>query len=328
MDTQVGQMFMIGFDGTETTPELRSFIREEGIGGVILFRRNIVSRAQVTRLVERLKEEAGDKKLLVAIDQEGGRVQRLPKECGVFPPMAVVGEEARRKDDPGVAYVAATRIAEALVPLGINLDFAPVLDVNTNPFNPIIGNRAFGAEPEFVATLAVEFLRGLKDGGIIGCGKHFPGHGDTDADSHLDLPLLNHTRRRFEVCEWTPFRAAIAAGVPMIMTAHLMAPNLDPLYPATISHYITTRVLRGELGFGGVIVTDDLNMAGIARQMPIEDAAVKAVQAGADIVLICKDMELQRKAIDAMKVAVAKGTVSPERVTQSLSRISNLMPSS
>ena len=251
-------------------------------------------------------------------------MQRLPKECGVFPPMAAVGEEARRKDDPGVAYAAATHIAEALIPLGINLDFAPVLDVNTNPFNPIIGNRAFGADPEFVATLAVEFLRGLKDGGIIACGKHFPGHGDTDADSHLDLPLLNHTRRRFEACEWTPFRVAIAAGVPMIMTAHLMAPNLDPAHPATISHYITTRVLRGELGFAGVVVTDDLNMAGIARQMPIEDAAVKAVQAGADIVLICKDIALQRKAIDAMKAALAKGTLSSDRITQSLNRIRNL----
>ena len=324
MERNIGKLFIIGFDGTETTPELRSFIHDEAIGGVILFARNLKSKHQAKRLTGRLQEEAGAVPLLIAIDQEGGRVQRLPRFFGTFPSMAEVARQVRESSDPSVAYTAAEKIAHALKPVGINIDFAPVLDVATNPFNPVIGDRSFGPDPDVVAELGVQFIRGLMGGGILACGKHFPGHGDTDADSHLELPLLHHTRKRLELAEWKPFRAAIAEGVPAIMTAHLMFPNLDRAYPASVSHYITTRVLRQQMGFAGVVVTDDLIMKGIARRMPTGEAAVKAILAGADIIIISNDRAKQREAIDAVKKAADDGTIPEELLVATLTRISML----
>jgi beta-N-acetylhexosaminidase len=324
MERHIGRLFMIGFEGTETTPELRDFIHEQGIGGVILFRENIVSKGQTARLVGRLKEEAGAVPLLVAIDQEGGRVNRLPSGFGSFPSMAEVAKKVMESGDPSVAYTAAEKIAQVLKSIGVNFDLAPVLDVGTNPWNPVIGDRAFGPDPDQVAQLGVQFIRGLMGGGILACGKHFPGHGDTDTDSHLELPVLHHTRKRLEACEWKPFRAAIEDGLPAIMTAHMMVPNLDKENPASISHYITTRVLRQELGFNGVVITDDLTMGGISRRMSVGEAAVRAVKAGADIIIISKDMAKQREAIKAVKEAVNSGYIPEEQLTSALTRISNL----
>lgn len=324
MDHAIGQHVIIGFEGTETTPELRSFIRDEGIGGVILFARNISSKSQIMRMTARLKEEACDVPLIVSIDQEGGAVQRLPRSCGTFPSMEEIGRRAKERDDPTEAYRAGQHIAEVLVPLGVNLDYAPVLDVNTNPFNPVIGDRSFGCDPRFVAELGVQFMKGLMEGGVLACGKHFPGHGDTDADSHLTLPLMSHTRRRFEACEWVPFRAAISAGVPSIMTAHLMAPNLDPNAPASLSEEIMTNILRGTLGFKGIIISDDLLMAGVADLMTPADAAVRALREGADYVLICRDMAVQRAAIDRLKRALDEGELSVQEMELSNVRIQQL----
>lgn len=323
MASDVGKLVMIGFEGSESTPELRSFIKDEGIGGIILFRRNIVSQAQTKRLVERLKDEV-DGELLVAIDQEGGRVQRLPDSFGIFPSMAEVAKMATERDDAGAAYEAGERIAHALRPIGIGWDFAPVLDVSTNPFNPIIGDRAFSEDPDFVGELGVQFIRGLMEGGVVACGKHFPGHGDTDIDSHVELPTLPHTRKRFEVCEWKPFRTAIKAGLPSIMTGHLMAPHLDPELPASISPTITTDILRGELGFKGVIVTDDLVMAGIADYMPVSEAAVASIAAGADMIIISQDPAKQRESLDALKKAADNGTLSQEHISASIKRLSKI----
>ena len=323
MAHDIGKLVMIGFDGTESTPELRSFIKDEGIGGIILFRRNIVSQAQTKRLVERLKDEV-DGDLLVAIDQEGGRVQRLPDSFGIFPSMAEVAKMAIERDDAGAAYEAGERIAHALRPIGVGWDFAPVLDVSTNPFNPIIGDRAFSEDPDFVGELAVQFMKGLMEGGIVACGKHFPGHGDTDIDSHVELPTLPHTRKRFEVCEWKPFRTAIKAGLPSIMTGHLMAPHLDPELPASISPTITTDILRGELGFKGVIVTDDLVMAGIADYMLVSEAAVASIAAGADMIIISQDPAKQRESLDALKKATDNSTLPANRLSESRTRLSKM----
>lgn len=324
MKHALGQLVMIGFEGTETTPELRSFIREEGIGGVILFKRNISSKSQLVRLTSRLQEEVGDGELIIAVDQEGGRVQRLPRAFGSFPSMGEVGRVAAAAGDPGVVYREAKRVAEILREVGINLNFAPVLDVNTNPFNPVIGDRALGSDADVVAMMGVHYIRGLMEGGVLACGKHFPGHGDTDIDSHLDLPVLSHTRKRFDVCEWKPFRAAIAEGIPAIMTAHVLAPNLDPQYPASVSRDITAHVLRGELGFAGVVITDDLVMAGIARRMSVGEAAVKALAAGADMILICEDRSKQKTALDAIKRAADDGTLCPSRINESLTRLASM----
>lgn len=321
---KLGHFFVIGFDGTHTTPALRSFIKEEGIGGVILFKRNIVSKSQLRRLVGRLQEEAEDLPLFISIDQEGGRVQRLPESFGKFPSMADVAREVIAKDDPVLAYSAAEKIADVLRSLGFNLDFAPVLDVATNPFNPIIGDRSFGKEAEFVAELGVQFIQGLIDNGVCACGKHFPGHGDTDADSHLELPILNHTKKRFEACEWKPFRRAIEEGIPALMTSHLLVPCLDSKNPVTVSKIVTNNILRNELGFNGVIFTDDLTMAGIEKVMPTSEAAVKSFKAGADIILICEDMDKQMSAVDALKRTVDSGEISQKRLDDSYQRIINL----
>lgn len=323
MAHDIGKLVMIGFDGTESTPELRSFIKEESIGGIILFSRNIVSQAQAKRLVERLKDEVGGE-LLVAIDQEGGRVQRLTDSFGIFPSMKEVAAMALERDDPGAAYEAGERIAHALKPIGVCWDFAPVLDVSTNPFNPIIGDRAFSEDPEFVGELAVQFMKGLMEGGIVACGKHFPGHGDTDLDSHLELPTLPHTRKRFDVCEFKPFRAAIEAGIPSIMTGHLVAPHLDPELPASISPTITTGILRGEMGFKGVVVTDDLMMAGIADYMPVGEAAVASIAAGADMIIISRGPAKQRECLDALKKAADNNTIAADRLSESRTRLSKM----
>jgi beta-N-acetylhexosaminidase len=323
MANGIGQHVMIGFDGKESSPGLRSLIRDEGIGGIILFRRNIESKNQVRRMVDRLQEEAVAP-LVVAIDQEGGRVQRLPRSFGQFPSMAEVGRQAVERDDPSVAYAAGERIARVLKPLGVNLNFAPVLDVATNPFNPVIGDRSFGHDADFVAQLGVQFIRGIMQGGVGACGKHFPGHGDTDADSHLELPLITHTKRRFEVCEWKPFREAIDEGVPAMMTAHVMAPNLDRGEPATTSHHITSDLLRGELGFSGVVFTDDLAMEGIRCLMPEGEAAVRAIRAGADMVIISEDVKRLQRVLDVLKKAADAGYISERHLTQSSTRIQNL----
>jgi len=323
MAHEVGKLVMIGFDGTESTPELRSFIKEEGIGGIILFRRNIVSQAQTKRLVERLKDEV-DGDLLIAIDQEGGRVQRLPDSFGIFPSMKEVAAMAVERGDPGAAYEAGERIAHALRPIGVGWDFAPVLDVSTNPFNPIIGDRAFSEDPDFVGELAVQFMKGLMEGEIVACGKHFPGHGDTDIDSHMELPTLPHTRKRFDVCEFKPFRTAIKAGIPSIMTGHLMAPHLDPDLPASISPKITTDILRGEMGFKGVVVTDDLIMAGVSEQMPVSEAAVASIGAGADMIIVSRDPAKQRECLDALKKASDNGTLPPDRLSKSRTRLEKM----
>ena len=301
MNTSLGQLMLIGFEGTRASKELLNFIRGEEIGGVILFRRNFESAKQLKILISEL-QEASDGKLIVSIDHEGGRVMRLEDHFTHFPSAARIAESGAN-----AVYDVGLKMGRELSSVGINLNFAPVLDVATNTFNTVIGDRSYGSDPTVVADFAVEMMHGLLDGGVLPCGKHFPGHGDTDLDSHLSLPVVSHTLKRFEECEFHPFRVAVAAGVPMIMTAHLLAPNLDPKWPATISKRITNEILRKDLGFKGVIITDDLRMKGISNLMPIPDAAVKALEAGHDMVMICRIMELQRQTLDNIKRAADAG---------------------
>ena len=316
MNKSLGQLIIIGFEGTNAMPELLDFIREEGIGGVILFKRNYESVKQLKKLIAGLKD-AADGKLIVSIDHEGGRVMRLDAPFTHFPAAAKVAQGGTR-----AVYDVGLKMGRELSGVGINLNFAPVLDVATNAFNNVIGDRSFGSDPLHVAELGVEFMRGLWEAGVIPCGKHFPGHGDTDLDSHLSLPLVSHTKRRFDVCEFHPFRVAIAAKVPMIMTAHLLAPNLDPRWPASISKRITSEILRKELAFKGVIITDDLRMKGISNLMPIPDAALKALEAGHDMLMVCRNMEIQKKVLDNIKKA-ADGGLIPD-LEKRLARIASL----
>ncbi len=316
----VGQLLMVGFQGTELSREFLDWLREYRPGGVILFSRNLVDPEQVARLTNALQEHATNSPLLIAIDEEGGRVSRLPQGFTTFPAASRVA--ACHASD--VAYEMAGVTARELRAVGINMNLAPVLDVNSNPANPIIGDRAYGTRPEQVCTYGMAVMQGLEDNGIIPCGKHFPGHGDTMTDSHHVLPVVEADRARLDAVELEPFRQAIRRGLPTIMTAHVRYPALDAETPATLSNPILTDLLRSRLGFEGVTLTDDMEMRAILDHQPIGEASVRALQAGADMVVICHQQEQQGEAIAAIEHALERGELSWERLTASVARIQAL----
>src|SRR5215813_3332489 len=258
---QIGQLLIAGFDGHQVPTELKSLAREFGLGGVILFARNVAEPEQVAELAFEASRLVPDLPAWVSIDQEGGRVARLKAPFTEWPPMATLG----RSGDVRLAERFASALAAELRAVGITLDFAPVLDVHTNPKNPVIGDRALAERAEDVARLGSAIVRTLQAEGVAACGKHFPGHGDTSTDSHLELPLVEHPPERLREVEFAPFQAAIAAGVATIMTAHVLVPALDEQRPASLSRTIVDGLLRRELGYQGVILSDDLEMKEIGR---------------------------------------------------------------
>lgn len=314
---KIGQLFMVGFMGTAVTPELASFIKEYKPGGVILFSRNLESVEQIVELTNELQRANSTSPLLISIDQEGGRVSRLPKGFTIFPPCELLG----RCNSSELAYAAAATIAKELKAVGINMNMAPVLDVNSNPDNPVIGDRAFSSVPEEVGEMALVTATGLQDNKVVACGKHFPGHGDTSADSHKELPVVEASRERLEAVEFTPFRRAAAAGVATMMTAHVLYKSLDDQLPATLSPAIITNLLREEMRYDGVVLTDDLEMHAIADHYGVGDAAVRAILAGCDVLLICKEREREIAAFEAVEKAVASSAIEGERLNQSVARI-------
>src|SRR5580692_6092915 len=266
---QIGQLLIAGFDGQALPVELRSLSREFGLGGVILFARNIAEPEQVAELCDEASRLMPDLPLWVSVDQEGGRVARLKRPFTEWPPMATLG---RSGDDALVERFAGALAAE-LRAVGVNLDYAPVLDVRTNPANQVIGDRALADRAEVVARLGRVIVRALQTAGVAACGKHFPGHGDTVADSHDELPLVEHAPDRLEAVELEPFRAAIAEGVATIMTAHVLVQSVDDARPASLSRTLVTDWLKVKLHFGGVVLCDDLGMKAVATR-PLGEIAV------------------------------------------------------
>ncbi len=317
---KIGQLFMVGFLGTSVTPDLAAFLKHYRPGGVILFSRNLESLEQIVELTNELQRCSPHSPLLISIDQEGGRVSRLPKGFTIFPPCEVLG----RCNSGALAYAAAATIAKELRAVGINMNMAPVLDVNSNPDNPVIGDRAFGSTPEVVSQLALATIDGLQDQRVAACGKHFPGHGDTHADSHKELPIVSASRERLERVEFPPFRRAAAAGVVSMMTAHVLYQALDARFPATLSADIITGLLRNDFRYDGVVLTDDLEMQAIADHYGVGDAAVRALSAGCDVVLICKDRDREIAAFEAVEKAIESGTITHDRLEQSVARIQRL----
>jgi len=317
---KIGQLFMVGFMGTSVTPELASFIKEYKPGGVILFSRNLESVGQIVELTNDLQRCSKKSPLLISIDQEGGRVSRLPKGFTIFPPCELLG----RCNSSELAYAAAATIAKELKAVGINMNMAPVLDVNSNPDNPVIGDRAFGSTPDVVSEMALVTAAGLQDNKVVACGKHFPGHGDTNADSHKELPVVEAPQERLEAVEFPPFRRAVAAGIATLMTAHVLYRALDDELPATLSPAIITNLLREDLRYDGVVLTDDLEMHAIVDHYGVGDAAVRAVLAGCDVLLICKEREREVAAFDGIEQAVSSSAISMERLDQSVARIQRL----
>jgi beta-N-acetylhexosaminidase len=312
-----GQLLSVGFDGPVAPAELLQRISLSQVGGVMLFRPNVVEPSQVAALVRALREASPAAPLVVSADQEGGLVQRLRRPLTEWPDMLSVGSAG----DPARTEAVGRALGAELAVMGIGWDLAPVLDVHTNPANPVIGNRAFGRTPEAVITHALAFWRGLRAAGVLGCGKHFPGHGDTRTDSHHDLPAVAHAPARLRAVELAPFAAAASAGMEAIMTAHVMFPALDPARPATLSWPILTQVLRGELGFAGLIVSDDLGMKAVADRWPVEEIVVEGVMAGIDHFLIREPVSRQVAAWEALVRAAEARSEVRERVLESAARV-------
>ena len=314
---QIGQLLIAGFDGHQIPPELRSMAKEFGLGGVILFARNIDEPEQVAELAFDAARLVPELPAWVSVDQEGGRVARLKQPFTEWPPMATLGRSGEVK----LAERFARALAAELKAVGITLDYAPVLDIHTNSKNPVIGDRALAEKAEDVARLGAAIVRALQGSGIAACGKHFPGHGDTSADSHLELPLVEHPPDRLRRVEFVPFKAAIEAGVATIMTAHVLVPSLDEKRPASLSRKIVFDLLRDELHYEGVILSDDLEMKAIAAGYAVPEAAVMAIEAGCDGVLICSgDHATQAAALEALVHAVEQERLPYGRVEDALNR--------
>jgi beta-N-acetylhexosaminidase len=316
-----GQLLSVGFDGTEASPELKARIVASEVGGVMLFRPNIVTAVQVGALVASMRRiSPPDAPLLVSVDQEGGLVQRLRGLATTWPDMQAVGEAG----DLARTRQLGRALGEELAALGIGWDFAPVLDVHTNPSNPVIGNRAFGVTPTAVTEQALAFWQGLRGAGVLGCGKHFPGHGDTRTDSHLELPVVDHELARLRAVELAPFAAAARAGMEAFMTAHVLYPALDAVHPATLSRAILTDLLRGQLGFAGVVVSDDLGMKAVADRYPIAELAVGCIEAGVDHLLVREPLARQQAAYEALVHAAEARPGFRARVVESAARVAAL----
>jgi beta-N-acetylhexosaminidase len=316
---QVARMFMVGFPGTTVDDDLRGLVAD-GVFGAILFKRNVGSAEQTQALCEALKAEAA-RPFILSVDQEGGRVARLRgPPFTPLPPMRVLGEAG----DEALAERAGRLLAYELRAVGFDWDFAPVLDVDTNPQNPVIGDRSFHRDPAIVARIGVALARGLEKGGVASCGKHFPGHGDTSQDSHLTLPRLPHDLPRLREVELVPFAAYARARLASLMTAHVVFEAVDPDVPATLSARVMEGMLRRELGFSGVMVSDDLEMKAIADHYGVADAAVQGTLAGVDLFLVCHRAALQREAIAAVVHAVEDGRVPRARIEEANRRLDAL----
>ncbi len=321
IEEKVGQLLIVGIGGKQVSQVARAHITKRFAGGIILFGRNIQSPQQVARLTMALQQVAQQTPnaipLFIALDQEGGIVARLKKGVTVFPGNLALGATRSER----LAEKAGEITAIELAAVGVNLNFAPVMDINTNPRNPVIGVRAYGESPMLVSQLGTAYIRGLQANGVLATAKHFPGHGDTHLDSHKKLPTVRHDKERMDTVELAPFRAAIRARVAAIMSAHILYPLLDADTPATLSHRILTGVLREQLGFEGLIITDDLEMQAIDAHYQTGNAAVMAIQAGADIVMVPWTLKKQQQAYNALRNAVTRGDISRNRLNESVRRI-------
>jgi Beta-glucosidase-related glycosidases len=329
IEEKVGQMMMPFFYGSIITPGIERLVNDWHIGGVILFKwaENLESPQQIANLTTSIQKMAKIP-LFISIDQEGGIVTRIPDGTD-FPGNMALGATRSEED----AYLVGKTIGLELKALGINMNFAPVLDVNTNPKNPVIGVRSFGDDPELVAALGKAYIKGLRDVGIMATGKHFPGHGDTEVDSHTGLPKVTYGIETLQNLHLKPFQVAIDSGIDAIMSAHIIVSAIDPNYPATLSKSILTDLLREKMGFGGIIITDAMAMDAISKFYgPVENATVKAVEAGADVILIPQrsghsDEEWLypvKHSIDAIVDRVKSGAISEERIDASVRRILSL----
>ncbi|MFC7681891.1 beta-N-acetylhexosaminidase [Paenibacillus sp. GCM10028914] len=325
LEQKIGQMFICGFDALTPNDHAKKLILDYHVGGIVYFRRNVKKLSQLSDLSSSLQELAtssGQPPLIVSIDQEGGMVARIDHEgISRIPGNMALGAANSQEYTYQVGRIGA----QELRALGVNMNFAPCIDVNNNPLNPVIGVRSFGEDPKAVAEHGVAAIRGYQEEGVSATAKHFPGHGDTSVDSHLGLASVPHDRSRLDQVELYPFKEAIKAKVEAIMTAHVSFPAIEPDgIPATLSHAVLTGLLREEMGFSGLIITDCLEMHAISKGIGIPEGAVRAIEAGADCVLVSHRLSEQESAIQAVLNAVQSGRISEERIDASVERILSL----
>lgn len=320
LEIKIAQMLMTGIGGCELTREQKTLLRQCPVGGFILFSHNCREPAQILSLSRSLRKTTKGSPPFIAIDGEGGRVHRLPRPFTHFPAARLIG----RKDDRDLAYRAGRATAAELALVGINLNFAPVLDVDSNPTNPIIGDRSFGSDPIQVGRIGMSWTQGLRAGGIIPCAKHFPGHGDTGMDSHLDLPVVDRALKGLHRRELVPFAAACRNRIESIMTAHVVFRSLDPDLPATLSPKIVGGFLRHKWNFSGVVFGDDLEMKAISDHYRDEDAALLGIGAGLDILLYGHDPARAIRTFEFLCREAERDQRVRARVEESYQRITKL----
>ncbi len=321
--TSTAQLVMLGYDRPSLEAEMRSLLERYPIAGLLLHGNSLGAPEQVRSLTAEIQACAPrGLPFFIAVDQEGGRLQAWgPPHQEALPAAAEVGWQAESSGEMFEVTLAAMNVGRELAAAGINLNFAPVLDIHTRPENPVIGDRSFGTRPELVATVASAYVEGLQAAGVLACGKHFPGHGDTDLDSHLTMPVAGHDEERLHNVELLPFRAAIARGLEAMMTAHVLYPAWDADRPATLSPAIVRGVLREELGFPGVVFTDELSMGGLRDRHDLLDAGLLAIEAGGDVLLSTQEPDRQEELLEGLERARRDGDLSDERMRESVHRI-------
>ncbi len=326
LEEQIGQVLAVGFHEPMPSQDIVELIQKYHVGNIILFQRNIQNIQQVYELTTRLQKiarEAGHRyPLLIMIDQENGMVRRFGQNTTIFPGNMALGAIGSEQ----IAYDIAQATGRELQSLGINMNLAPVVDVNNNPANPVIGVRSFGEDPQQVARLGAAMVRGYRAAGIITCLKHFPGHGDTAVDSHLALPIIPYDMERLEAIELVPFKSAIAVGADSIMIAHMYLPAImqNEMVPATLSRTVVTELLRKKLGFTGLIVSDCMEMQAVSDTVGSEQGTVGALKAGIDLVLVSHTFTRQSGSIEAVQAAIQDGTLSEERVQEAAEHVLQL----
>ncbi|HAG90609.1 MAG TPA: beta-N-acetylhexosaminidase [Bdellovibrionales bacterium] len=321
---KIGQLLIIGIEGKDLTEKEADFIVRNDIGGVILFSRNIESPQQVFELNQKIqklsKKTHSHAPFFIGIDQEGGRVARLKEGFTQWPPLSKLGEIG----STSLGFKYAHSMGEELMSVGINLDFAPCVDVLTNPKNPVIGDRSIHSDPEEVAKIASSLVRGYIKSGVIPCAKHFPGHGNTSVDSHEELPKESTDYKTLQDRELVPFKKVFRSRLDMVMTSHILFENIDKDWPVTLSQKFVQDILRQEYRFRGLIISDDLDMKALANHYDDKEIPVRAFQAGVDLLLYCNDFSKPQMALDAMAKALKDDVITAQRVDDSYQRVLDL----
>lgn len=322
LDEKIGQLVIVGMDGYTINNNITNLIKQHKVSGVILFRKNVENSNQLLSLINSIKTNNSLNKdpLFVSVDEEGGRVSRMPYEIKKLPSNQIIGN----KNNPDLSYNIGKIIGKELKTYGFNMDFAPVLDINSNPNNPIIGDRSFGNNTKIVSKLGIKTMKGMTYNNVIPVVKHFPGHGDTSVDSHVGLPVVSKNLKSLNSFELLPFKEAIQNNVDAIMVAHILLNKIDPTYPASMSKFVITDILRKKLKFNGVVITDDMTMAAIIKYNDIGAAAIRSFNAGSDIILVCHEYNNELKVINSLKTAVQTKKISEKKLNESVYRILKL----